>query len=487
MIRKIKKKIPDEPITAALFVYHNQRELSLEFISQERDMQMNHIGKILPVDGYYVSFYGSLPVDYAQSLTHLYQPLIGIEATILYQTLLHEIELQEEQFQTHHTLMNYLNIALDEIYEARLKLEGIGLLRTYEQTEPTKSYVYELIGPFSPRAFFQDAMLSQLLYHHIGELKYNHLKSHYTSHVKYENDQNVTASFNDVFRTFKPSIEHLQTIKNIPDERGPTIDAIDFDWLEKMLTKQMIPAKKVLTRDNKRVIKQMKVLYEMTFYEIEKALLWALTEEHVLSIEEFKEACHDLFKAKHDEPIQLSIKHDNETEKVNAKQPKTKEEQLIRELETISPQQLLADLSSGNQASEQDMKAIREVMTSQGLPVPVMNVLIHYVLLQSNMKLSKPYLEKIASHWSRAQLKTAKEAMEFAKKEKNRFRKATANGTKRTYKNNRQQSTDIVPDWFKNRNKQKASSKPLDGQAIDIEKEKEEMKAFINKYASHKK
>src|SRR5699024_9534262 len=220
-------------------------------------------------------------------------------------------------FQTHHTLMNYLNIALDEIYEARLKLEGIGLLRTYEQTEPTKSYVYELIGPFSPRAFFQDAMLSQLLYHHIGELKYNHLKSHYTSHVKYENDQNVTASFNDVFRTFKPSIEHLQTIKNIPDDRGPTIDAIDFAWLEKML------------------IKQMKVLYEMRFYEIEKALLWALTEEHVLSIEEFKEACHDLFKAKHDEPIQLSIKHDNETEKVNAKQPKTKEEQLIRELETI--------------------------------------------------------------------------------------------------------------------------------------------------------
>src|SRR5699024_12852544 len=99
-----------------------------------------------------------------------------------------------------------------------------------------------------------------------------------------------------------------------------------------------------------------------------------------------------------------------------------------------------------------------------------MNVLIHYVLLQTNTKLSKPYLEKIASHWSRAQVKTAKEAMEFAKKEKNRFRKATANGTKRTYKNNRQQSTDIVPDWFKNRNKQKASSKPLDGQAIDIEK-----------------
>lgn len=57
-------------------------------------------------------------------------------------------------------------------------------------------------------------------------------------------------------------------------------------------------------------------------------------------------------------------------------------------------------------------------MTTQGLPSPVMNVLIHYVLLQSNMKLSKAYMETIASHWSRANLQTAREAMRFAKNEK---------------------------------------------------------------------
>src|SRR5690625_7538210 len=63
------------------------------------------------------------------------------------------------------------------------------------------------------------------------------------------------------------------------------------------------------------------------------------------------------------------------------------------------------------------MRVVREVMTGQGLPAPVMNVLIHYVLLQSNMKLSKGYLDKIASHWSRDNLKNAREAMEIAKKE----------------------------------------------------------------------
>src|SRR5690606_32138852 len=97
------------------------------------------------------------------------------------------------------------------------------------------------------------------------------------------------------------------------------------------------------------------------------------------------------------------------------------EEKLIRQLETMSPKELLEDLSSGHEASEQDLKLIRDVMTSQGLSAPVMNVLIHYVLLQSNMKLSKAYVEKIASHWSRAKLKTAREAMEFAKKEREKY------------------------------------------------------------------
>src|SRR5690625_5816655 len=85
-------------------------------------------------------------------------------------------------------------------------------------------------------------------------------------------------------------------------------------------------------------------------------------------------------------------------------EPKTKEDHLAAALETMSPKDLLEDLSSGGHASESDMKLIREVMLKQGLKTPVMNVLIHYVLLQSNMQLSRAYLEKIASHWSRAKI-----------------------------------------------------------------------------------
>jgi len=142
---------------------------------------MKYIGKLLPIDGYTVSINEDLPVDYSVSLTHLYQPLIGIQAIMLYYTMLNEIELQKEiGIQTHHTLMNYLNLPLDELYKVRLKLEGIGLLNTYQHDEPQSKqqyYVYELLSPFSPRSFFKDAMLSQLLFHHLGKDKYNQLKS----------------------------------------------------------------------------------------------------------------------------------------------------------------------------------------------------------------------------------------------------------------------------------------------------------------------
>lgn len=453
---------------------------------------MNFIGKILPIDGYTVVLHGNLPVDYSKSLTHLYQPLLGIKAVMLYQTLLHEIDFQKEvPIQTHHTLMNYLNVSLVEIYEARLKLEGIGLLKTYEEktTEETV-YHYVLQSPFSPYDFFRDAMLSQLLYHHVGEDKYVLLNSHYIGRPEQHQGHNITASFGDVFETIQSDFMPIQNVNRIPESNGPQLETIDFSWMEHVLKSRMIPLKRVLTTENKRIINQMVQLYGLAEYEVEKCVLWALTDENKLDIEEFKEACHDIFKTSRKETtIQLVTKQTEPREEI--KQPKlnqemTKEEQLIHELETISPKQLLEDLSSGNHASEQDLKVIREIMTTQGLPSPVMNVLIHYVLLQTNMKLSKAYLEKIASHWSRANLQTAREAMVFAKKEKENYRAATEK-KQQNYRNYRQQGTrsEVVPEWFKERKSKSTETKSRT--TTDLEREKEELSSLLKQYSSNTK
>ncbi|TQS76233.1 chromosome replication initiation protein [Ornithinibacillus gellani] len=446
---------------------------------------MRRIGKILPVDGYAVCLKGSLPVHYIKSLTHLYQPLIGSQAIMLYQTLLHELELQGDKIQTHHTLMNYLYLPLDELYEARVKLEAIGLLNTYEKDlDGKRLFTYEIKPPFSPTGFLNDAMLSQLLFHHLGKDRYKLVRELFETDQLPQQGENITAAFNDVFTTIHPTMEQVSSIAHYSKNQGPVVEQIDFSWMEQMLKQRMIPTQSVLTKENRRIITQMMSIYHLATHEVEKTILWALTDENKLDVDEFKEACHHLFQSKHGQSVvKLNRKQINlSDEKPIIEKESTKEEQLIQQLEVISPRQLLADLSSGNQASEQDMKVIREVMTSQGLPSPVMNVLIHYVLLQSNMKLSKAYLEKIASHWSRANLQTAKEAMEFAKMEKNKYQKQQRTKTS-TYRNYKQKAPEVIPDWFKNRDK-KDQVIPSQ-ETIDFEKEQAEIAAALQEFAKN--
>lgn len=311
---------------------------------------MQHLGKILPIDGYVVRLEESLSTDYLQSLTHLYQPLLGIEAISLYQLLFHELKLQDDiQAQTHHTLMNYLNMPLDRMYEARIKLEAIGLLKTYRQeTEERVCYTYYLQRPFSPMQFFQDMMLSELLYRHIGSSKFTALRKFYTIKNEQQNGNNVTVSFNDVFQTFQPTTTQapqLMQQKKQKDE-GVPIERVDFTLISQALKRRMIPVDKVLTEQNKLIISQLIHLYDLETYELENAINWALTDENMLDIEQLKAACHDLFQEKYNvAQVKLSVKQPELEHKPTNKQL-TKEEQLIEILDNISPKQLLEDLST---------------------------------------------------------------------------------------------------------------------------------------------
>lgn len=440
---------------------------------------VKNVGNILPIDGYEVVLQQSLSTDYTSTLIHLYQPLIGLESVSLYFTLLHDIDLQPTvRLQTHHTLMNQLNMALDKIYEARLKLEGIGLLKTYKnETDDHVYYIYELHAPFPPAEFFQDIMLSELLYRHIGKTKYNTLKEFYTQQKRQISGKNVTVSFGDVFQTFQPTESQVIQFQNRAKEVAPfPVEPIDFQLIKQGLERQMIPPHSVLTETNKRIITQLMTLYDLETYEIEKALQWALTDENTIDVEQLKAACHDLFQTKHNV---TNVKLSTKKSKMSSSSTKrlTKEDRMIARLESISPKQLLEDLSSGHNASEQDMKIISEVMIEQGLPTPVMNVLIHYVLLQSNMKLSKPYMSKIASHWSRAGLQTAKEAMDFARNEINRRTNQRQSYSKQ------QKPKEVIPEWFKQQEKQKVKQPKEEKLTAEQEKEKREMLALLQRHA----
>ncbi len=463
---------------------------------------MQYIGKILPIDGYTVRIHGHLPLDYSISLTHLYQPLVGMDGVMLYQTLVNESYVQEKlDTQTHHTLMNYLKQPLDILYEARLKLEGIGLLRTYKDVRDDRTYyTYRVQSPFSPEEFFKDAMLSELLYHHIGKGKFNDLQQALDKDEK-EAGEEATASFEDVFQTFQPAFVETTPppthLTSIPKKINPSIDE---RVIRHALARRMIRPENILTEKNRRLISQMMDLYKLESVEISRCLTWAMTDDQQINESSFREACAELFKTKNQTAtIQLTPKQRMNSPKLEddpvAKRDGRHQNQssrrdvLLREFETMSPAQLLADHSPTGFVEKRDLAVVEEVMNNQGLPTPVMNVLIHYVFIRQNKQLAKPYLETIASHWARAGFTTADEAMTFAQSVNERFNQAKerANHTrKKTQK-------EIIPDWYDEHMKQieeverakeeKRKKQESNEHDQDIEKE---LQALIQSVANRK-
>lgn len=473
---------------------------------------VQRMSDILPIDGYRVQRRTAPSTNYVASLTHLYQPIVGIEAISLYHLLLQESFFEsEEQIQTHHTLMNYLNVPLYRINEARLKLEAIGLLKTYrEQTDDRDTYTYVVQAPFSPERFFQDVMLAELLFRQIGEQKFSFLKRHYTKSAMEIRGENITTTFEHVFSSVEPSESVVHTTdrgeKELTSPQVPLETSLDFTLLQERFRKKRVPLEQLFTEKNKTVMTQLAVIYDLSIHEIEKALEWALTDRYELDIDQFKKACHDIFRMKENviaksDDHNVATKNDRgvtkegergiatkegqmkrETQRTETVQragikPKSKVDKLIERFETASPKQVLEDLSSGRNASEQDMLFIRDLMLRQGLPAPVMNVLIHFVMLRSDMKLPRNYMETVASNWSRKKFKTAKEAFLFARKQ---MKKRPERQQKHVRK---QQHDEVLPEWFKNRGNERSNKKE---ERKVSEKEQAEIVALLEKYAQDK-
>jgi replication initiation and membrane attachment protein len=92
----------------------------------------------------------------------------------------------------------------------------------------------------------------------------------------------------------------------------------------------------------------------------------------------------------------------------------SKREKLILYFETTSPIQVLMDASNVD-LDQKDIDIIQSIISKRKLPLGVVNVLIHYVLLRNNLKLSSLYAEKIAAHWSRNKIDNVEAAIEMAR------------------------------------------------------------------------
>jgi replication initiation and membrane attachment protein len=458
-----------------------------------------HWQELIPINRFIVTSDGLLHEYDRKVLTFLYQPLIGSTCFSLYMTLWTQLEENSlwSEPSSHHFLMNLLGLNLKDIYDARLKLEGIGLLKTYVKTEEdNRSFIYELHPPVTPELFFKDGMLNVYLYQMIGRNHFNRLKRFFSvkqKPVEEEYDE-VTKSFQDVFGSSVPgNLQKRPDLMNDfePEENQQFIfrhdsksiqingNTFDFELLMAGLNESIFP-KRALTKKVKEVISNLAFLYKIDPIEMKKLLLDALDEHDEINIEVLRKSARDWYQLDHYDQLPSLIEGTQPIRyQVQLEEPKTQEEKLIRYFETSSPLQVLKDRSNGGEPSRADLQVIEQLMINQNLPPGVVNVLIDFVLIKTDMKLTRNYVEKIASQWARKQIKTVKEAMEQAKKEHGgtgEFKKPA-----RTTSARKSVRTEIIPDWF-NENAETVKQQAETEDSKDVEAKKraieEKLKAF---------
>jgi replication initiation and membrane attachment protein len=389
--------------------------------------------------------------------------------------------------------MSLMQSNLREIYEERIKLEGIGLLRAHQkEQEDSNLYIYELMPPLLPGDFFQDGVLNIYLYNRVGKNKYNSLKKFFADSSLPQDLVQITRPFNEVFQSLQPS----EMMSRMADEAEEDLnlrqgseyfqsgeaaslqmsdEVFDFDLFFAGLSEAVIP-KKSITKKVKETIKKLSYLYGINAMEMKNVVMNAIDANETIHVENLRKAARDWYQFEHGEKLPAladKIQPVSLKSKPSPNKEFSQEEMMIRQLDSISPKQFLMDLADGIEPSAADLQIVEEVMFKQKLHPGVVNVLIYYVMLKTDMKLSKSYVQKIASHWSRKQVTTVKAAMDLAKQEHRQYQewaeKKTAAGKKVIRK-------ERLPQWLKDDLDKPDTKQEVDQKEVDLERKQLEEK-----------
>ena len=436
--------------------------------------------ELQPVDSYKIRLPHPFSDYDRQLLTLFYQPLIGSSAMSLFMTLWADVERDDELEYNHYHLMNILTLPLGTVFEARISLEAIGLLRTYRKIDADyRSFIYELLPPLDAKAFFSDPLLSTFLFSKIGETAYRSLRSRFAIGTEKSKDYDeISRTFLDVY---KPMTNGFSGTRSEPNEFVGRIEPdgipfdnnnFDFDLLQSGLTEQMVP-KSSLASVSRKTIAKLAFLYSLTPLDMQKVVMMALDEDMQLPESRLRKAAVDYYKMSISKVAPVLQKVFMQPAKIEpATGPLSRDEELIDYLENTPPVKMLRDIN-GKEPLSVDVQLAEKLVNTHELPVGVVNVLMQYVHIRNDGKITNNYVERIASHWMNKEVKTAKEAMKFSRTEHDKYMQWKNEGQKpaqRRYANTREEK---VPEWFYKKDEVKEVKKPV--RNFDVEEERRKL------------
>ena len=375
-------------------------------------------------------------------LNMLYMPIIGGSAISLYLKLQAETRntFISPEF-THHHLMTSISTTLDNLKESRLRLEGIGLLKTYVIKGEVNSYVYELYSPVSANEFFAHPIFNIVLYNNVGKDEYNRLLNYFKlPNIQLKDYEDITMSFDSVFKIRNYTMLEANNENVVSKNKLLLKYELDYDYdlLISLLPKGMFN-ERCLNKSMRELITNLSFLYDLDPTTMADLIKASLNEKGNIVKEDLRKNTRKFYQFNNDNRLPSLIFKSQPEYLKSASADNTKRGRIIRVFENNSPYEFLKAKYKGAKPTNRDMQILEELLIDLKLNPAVVNVLIDYTLKTNNNKLIKSYIETIAGQWKRSGVETASEAMDLAEKEH-----------KKKYKNGQitSKKASLMPTWF---------------------------------------
>lgn len=360
----------------------------------------------------------------------LYQPLIGSMAVSLYFTLWSYLDKNEilSLEWTLKQLGSSIKLNLEAILEALEKLEAVGLVKTYVKNGVINNYIYELYSPLSTYDFFTNPILTTTLYNQVGKEEYQKLVDYFKiPKISLVGYTDVTHKFTDVFEITSNTPNYIvEDVKKASKNPLSFVCKIDLENVLTMIPDDLLNRKSI-NKECKDFIYKLALVYNFSEDELQDLIRNSLSDKKTIDKNLLRQNARSYYQFENTGKLP-SLVYRNQPEYLRKAVGDTSNRaKMIYTFEVTPPYDYL--MSKTKCALTKNEKSVLELLlVDLNLMPGVVNVLVDYVLKINNNKLSKSFIEAIATQWKRSNIETVEEAMKLAemeyKKKKPRFSKS---------------------------------------------------------------
>ncbi|MGX7124394.1 DnaD domain protein [Enterococcus viikkiensis] len=360
----------------------------------------------------FYTVYGEPQLDQSKqnALLYLYQPIIGSSALSLYLNLVSDLMLEGKSPSLMHTdLLAALDTGLMNVVKARHKLEGIGLLETYqkEDQEIGMNLLYQLRVPLAPDKFFQDPLMSFLLMDKVGSRRYERLVNRFKPVIMdKQKARNITKRFRDIYRldesAFASHSDVLdQTAENFAEKE-------DFDWT--LFTQQLKRFNLFITLEEREKLQTFYTLYGLNELDLAEYVAKASAgEKKGLNFNYLRQLLN-----KEKRPVITAVKSVEQEPADSSANFSQQEREIINQSKKIPPVTFLRAIKreKGGYETNTEVRLLEELIGRNLLPKSVINIIVNYILvIQNQAVINANYLNAIANDWAQKKITTPEAAI----------------------------------------------------------------------------